>query len=174
MFELSTLPLDNSELEEARSSVLFGLPAVVPPTRPLVALEGLGGLAGSYPPCLELGLGPISRTNSGVSWSPCVELDSTPPQLQGSRHGSFWCDDGQLNHWERNGLTFLVRGWLGSQKMGAPAMECLPRGCLVGKTLVEVEFLIEELDHQRGLEPVSHEAQVQVQAQMQWDRTEIL
>ena len=37
-------------------------------------------------------------------------------------------------------------------------------------TLVEVKFPEDELDHQRGLEPVSHEAQAQVQAQMQWDR----
>ena len=63
MSESSTSPLDNSELEEARSSVLFRLPAVVPPTRSTVALEGLEGLAGSHPPCSELGLGPVSRTS---------------------------------------------------------------------------------------------------------------
>ena len=71
-----------------------------------------------------------------------------------------------MNCWE-SGLAFSVRGWPGNQKKGTPPRECLPRGCLVGKTLVEVEFLVEELDHQRGLEPVSHEAQAKVQAQMQ-------
>ena len=68
MSESSTLPLDNSELEEARSLVLLGLPSTVPHTRPMVALGGQGGLAGSCTPCSELGLGPVSRTNLGVSW----------------------------------------------------------------------------------------------------------
>ena len=85
MCELSTLYLDDSELEEARSSVLFGLPAVVPPTRPTVALEGLEGLAGSHPPCSELGPGPVSRTNLGVSWLPQVGLVSTPTSTSGEQ-----------------------------------------------------------------------------------------
>ena len=67
MSESSTLPLDDSELQDARSSVLFGLPAAVPPNRPTVAWEELGGLAGSHPPYPELGLGPVSGTNSGIS-----------------------------------------------------------------------------------------------------------
>ena len=51
----------------------------------------------------------------------------------------------------------------GKSEKGALPRECLPRGCLVEKTLVEVE----ELDHQRGLEPVNHKAQIQ------WDRAQI-
>ena len=48
MSELSTLPLDDSELEEGRSLVLLGLPTGIPSTRPIVvALEALGELAGS-------------------------------------------------------------------------------------------------------------------------------
>ena len=70
MSQLSTLPLENSELEEARSLVPLGLSVTVPPTGPMVALEGLGGLAGSCPPWLELGLGPVSGTNLGVSQLP--------------------------------------------------------------------------------------------------------
>ena len=157
MSESSTLPLDDSELEEARSLVLFRLPAAVPPTRPMVALEQLKELAGSHPPCSELGLGPIFRTNSDVSWLPQVELGSNPTSTSGSRQRSSWCDDVQVNYWE-SGLTFFVRGWPGSQKKGAPPREYIPRECLVGKTLVEVEFLVKELDHQ---ELVSHRAQAQ-------------
>ena len=83
MCESYTLPLDNPELEEARSLVLFRLPAMVPPTRPMVALEGLKGLAGSCPPCSELDPGPVSKTNPGMSWLPQVELDSTPASMSG-------------------------------------------------------------------------------------------
>ena len=78
MSESSTLPLDNPEPDDAQSLVLFVLLAVVPSTQPTVTLEGLEGLAGSHPPCLEVGPGPVPTTNSGVSWSPQVEMDSTP------------------------------------------------------------------------------------------------
>ena len=65
MSESSTLSLVDSEQEEARSSELFRLYAAVPPTRPMVALERLEGLAGTCPPYSELGLSPVSGTNSG-------------------------------------------------------------------------------------------------------------
>ena len=77
----SPLPVDDSELQEARSLVLFRLPTVVPPTRPMMALEGLEGLAGSCPPCSELGPGPVSGTNQVClgcpKWSwiqPCLNF----------------------------------------------------------------------------------------------------
>ena len=76
MSEWSTLPLDNSELEEGRSSVLLGFPASATSSRPLaVALEGLGWLACSYPSCSRLVPGPVSGANLGVSQSHWVVLD---------------------------------------------------------------------------------------------------
>ena len=62
---------------------------------------------------------------------------------------------------------FLCEGMTRKLEKGCPMKGESTKGCLLGKTLVEVEFLVEELDHQRGLEPVSHEAQAKVQAQMQ-------
>ena len=76
--ESSTLPQDDSELEEARTLVLIGYPAMVPSTRPMVSLEQLGGLAGPHPPCSDLGPGSVSGTNSSVSWLPQEELESIP------------------------------------------------------------------------------------------------
>ena len=61
------------ESEDVQSSVLFELPAAIPPSglvRDLIGLEG--GLEDSclHPP--ELGL--VSGINSGMLVSPCVEL----------------------------------------------------------------------------------------------------
>ena len=55
---------------------------------------------------------------------------------------------------------------------GCPTKGVPAKGMSGRRTLVEVKFLEEKLNHQRSLQPVSHEsqAQVQAQAQMQWDR----
>ena len=77
MSESSTLPLDDSELEEAASLVFMELPTLVQPSRPMkVALEGMEGLAGSCP-VQGWDNGLISRANSGVSWArfaPCLNF----------------------------------------------------------------------------------------------------
>ena len=112
MSESSALPWDDSELEEVRFLVFFRLPVVVPPTKPMVVPERLRGLTGSCPPCPELGLGPVSGTNSGVSLLPPEKSWIQPlPQLMGSRHESSWCRDGQVNHWESD-PTFPVENWV--------------------------------------------------------------
>ena len=67
--ESSTLPWKNSELEEVGSLVLLGLSVALPPTEPMVAPEGLGGLVGSCPSCLGLGPGSLSGTNYSMSYA---------------------------------------------------------------------------------------------------------
>ena len=142
---------DDSELEEAGSSVLFRLPATVPPTKPMVAPEGLGGLTGSHPPSSELGLGPVCGTNSSVSWLTLRRAGFNPYlNFLESRHGSSWCDEWSselLGEWSHFPCEGTARK---SEKGCTLSRECLPRGCLVGKTLVEVKSLVEELDHQKG------------------------
>ena len=84
MSESSTLPLDDSELEEARSSVLLGLPAEVPPTRPMVALEGLGGTGRFSSSLFRAGTGSSFQNQFG-----CVSVT-----LSGARFNPY------LNFWE--------------------------------------------------------------------------
>ena len=67
MSESSPLLLDESELEEARSLVLLGFPAAVPPTRPMVV--ELGGLVHFWSQ-----FGCVSVALSGAGSGPCLNF----------------------------------------------------------------------------------------------------
>ena len=72
MLESSTFSLDDSDSKEARSLILFELPATVPSSRLMVTPVGLEwALTGSCPHCSKLV--PVSSINLGVSSSPCAD-----------------------------------------------------------------------------------------------------
>ena len=171
MSELSTLPLDNSELE-ARSSVLSGLPAMGPPTWPVVALEGLGGLAGSHPPCSEV-TGSSFLNNLGVSWLPRVELDSIPASTLGAEMGPLvWWWSGKLL---RELSHFPQVGMARKSEKGKPTKGVSARVMSARKDTGRGEVPGGGVRPPGGPGSGSHEAldQVQAQDQMKWDGAQI-